>query len=112
MKKLFPWIILLAVAGVFFGWTYVTHSDPYKAGLTWVRNSQKVNDEVGIIRHIYPDISRYRAGGSGDLSQAHFSVFVYGSKRTDRVELFVQKNEENGWHVVRAISNGKELAVK
>jgi len=112
MKKLLPWVIVLAIAGVFFGWVYVTHSASYKAGLIWIRNSQKVSDDVGTIRHIYPDVSRYRVGSSGALSQAHFSVFVYGSKGKDRVELFVQQDEENGWHVVRAISNGRELVVK
>jgi hypothetical protein len=112
MKKLFPWIIILAIAGVFFGWILVIHSDSYKAGVTWIRSSPKVSDDVGIIKHIYPDISRYRVGSSNALSQAHFSVYVYGSKGTDRVELFVQQNEENGWHVVRAVSNGRELVVE
>jgi len=109
MKKLFPWIILLAIAGFVFSWIYVIHSTPYKAGLIWIRSNQKVSDDVGTIRHIYPDISRYRAGGSGSLNQVHFSVFVYGSKGADRVEIFVQQNGKNGWHVVRAISNGKKL---
>lgn len=112
MKKLFPWIILLAIAGVFFGWISVIHSDSYKVGVTWIRNNPKISDDVGIIKHIYPDISRYRVGGSGALSQAHFSVYVNGSKGTDRVELFVQQNEKNSWHVVRAVSNGRELVVE
>jgi len=111
MKKIFPWIIFLAIAGFSFGWVYVIHSDPYQAGLAWIRRDPVVIGDVGIIKHVYPDISRYRVSSSDGLSQAHFSLFVYGDKKTDRVELFVQK-ENSGWHVVRANKNGRSLSVE
>lgn len=103
---------MLAMAGFLSGWVYVTHSDPYRVGLIWIKNSQEVSAEVGIIRNVYPDISRYRISSAGAMSQAHFSVFVYGSRRLDRVDLFVQKNEKKSWHVVKAIEDGKEVVVR
>ncbi|MET4571170.1 hypothetical protein [Rhodanobacter soli] len=66
-----------------------------------------ISAEVGKIKHIYPDPSRYGISDSGSLRQAHFAVFVFGSKGIDRIDLFVQK--ENGWRVIRAAIDDKEL---
>jgi hypothetical protein len=111
MKKMLPWIILLAISGSLAGWIYVTHSEAYQAGLMWVRKSPEINNDVGLITHIYPDFRRYRISSSGGWIQAHFSVFVHGKNKTDEIELFVQKDKSN-WHVVRAKKDGESLSVK
>jgi hypothetical protein len=111
-KKLLPWIAVLAIVGAAAGWLEILHSDPHEAGIAWMKTSPAVAEGVGTIGDIKPDIGKYRVGSSGALSQAHFAVFVSGSRKTERVELVVQKSDAKNWRVVDATIEGRHVEIE
>jgi hypothetical protein len=105
------WVVLLIFAGVGCSWIFVVRSTPYRTAVAWTENSSEVRSNVGAIRHIYPDLRRYRVGSSGALSRAHFAVFVQGAAETERVDFVVLK-VDGKWSVAEASGEGRQFTVK
>ena len=105
------WVVLLIFAGVGCSWIFVVRGAPYRTAVAWTENSSEVRSKVGAIRHIYPDLRRYRVGSSGALSRAHFAVFVQGTAETERVD-FVVRKVEGKWSVAEASDERRQFTVK
>ena len=105
------WVVLLIFAVVGCFWIFVVRGAPYRTAVAWTENSSEVRSNVGAIRHIYPDLQRYRVGSSGALSQAHFAVFVQGTVETERVDFVVLK-VDGKWSVAEASGEGRQFTIK
>jgi uncharacterized protein YxeA len=107
MKTKLLWIVALTLIAFVGGWTYVLHSDQYHAGVVWVEGDVDVANEVGTIKNVRPDyFSQYKSSSYGDVSRAHFSVFASGTKKSERIELYLMKTDKVAWHVVQASVDG------
>lgn len=101
MKKILITIICASVIGFLSAWAYFLNTNSYKTGLTWVEQSQAIQADVGVIRHVYPDISSFRILSSGTTREARYALFVSGSRGRVRVTLLLRE-EKQGWAVVEA----------
>jgi hypothetical protein len=108
MKTKLLWIVALTLTAFVGGWTYVLHSDQYHAGVVWVETDADVANDFGTIKGVRPDyFSQYKSSTYGDVSRVRFSVFASGTKKSEKIELYLIKTDQAGWHVVQASVDGK-----
>lgn len=110
MKNVFWWVALVVGLGWLAAWVCISRSDGCHAAAEWVSTNRDILSDVGTIEHVYPDPRRYRVWSSGDLSAAHFVLFVVGSKQTDHVDFQLQ-GTKGKWTVVEAMNGDKSWTI-
>jgi len=113
MKTKLLFVVVLTAAAIAGGWVYVLHSNQYHAGVAWVENSSDVANDVGTVKSVRFDyFSKYKSSSYGDVSRANFSVFASGTKKSERIELYLIKTDKSNWHVVQASLDGRQIEIE